>query len=1121
MLAVTLAAVVLLVNQALTASFRDYVDDQASARLQRAENILTRYHARRRDWSGVDSNLQSVAELMGERLVLADAQGRVVADSQGVLVGEREQEQWRGRRVTIRGDELAVGTLYISPTLDGERPVDARGQIFLDALKGYLAWAVGIGLLAAVALSLGLARWLAGPIEALTRAARRMERGQLDQRIVTSVGGEVGALADAFNALALSLARVETLRKSMVSDIAHELRTPLSSIRGYVEAIQDGVVQADADTLATIHREMMQLTRLIDDLQELSLAEARQLPLHLEEIDLAEVVAWEVQAFRPRAIASQVSLTIDRRPLPRSLVADAGRIRQVVANIIRNALAYTPAGGSVRVLVWGDGAVGHVVVTDSGVGMSEEDRQHIFERFYRADRARSRRAGGSGLGLTIARELVVAHGGEIRVDSELGAGSRFEITLPYLPPRPAGRGSERPLEAAPVLSAGIGALLRRGAVVGALLGAMAGTAESTLAAAVMRRPLGFLDVFGYAVLIDAAVFATLGASGALLLWFGARLSRRPLSRLRLTSLLVPPGCVVLGALVAYRWTQLFSREGENAWLESIAPVTFIGVGALGLALGTAGLIDFARTRLRAPTVAGSRRAASLALVAMLSSATVLVGRDQLSHQLADVPAATAATATRRATTPRSASARPPAEPTRGPVGGVSFDARGDPSIAPTSVRPNVLVITVTGLRADHLGAYGYPSGRTPSIDALARSGSLFANAFTPQPNSSAAHAGLFTGRSGTAHGIRHDLVDQLDPGVFSLPQLLADRGYRTGAVYSWAGFEPAYSGLDRGFHDYLDLTINRPEYLTGNQSQALAATYERLKAYLAVPGAMNAALGGSQPMDEALESRADVTTDAAIAWIEEHVGSPFLLWVHYFDPHEPFAPPPAFAPSQAAGCGSDCPDGSLATIRRIEAGAQLSAAQVNHLVGLYDGEIAFTDQEIGRLVRRLASLGIDRSTVVILTADHGQSFAEHDAWLNGTSLFNAETRVPLLVTYPGRLPDGRLVSAPASTLDVLPTLMDVLGLPAPVSLEGRSLVGLMSGDGRRLDRTLVSELEDQSQFAATDGQWKLIFSPVDGSRRLYNLSADPNELTDRSLDEPRVVARLMRALEQWRATNPN
>src|SRR6185503_2532424 len=217
-LAVTLGAVILLVSRALTGSFQDYVEDQQSARVQRAESILSRYYDRQREWTGVSALVQSVADLMGERLVLADTQGKIVADSQGLLVGQTARDDWRGRRVSLRSQEFAVGTLYISPARVDQPVLDPRADLFLSTFAGYLVWALLVGLLAAIVLSVGMARLLASPLEALTRAVRRLERGDEVQRIDTSVGGEVGALADAFNSLAASLSRVEQLRQNMVSD---------------------------------------------------------------------------------------------------------------------------------------------------------------------------------------------------------------------------------------------------------------------------------------------------------------------------------------------------------------------------------------------------------------------------------------------------------------------------------------------------------------------------------------------------------------------------------------------------------------------------------------------------------------------------------------------------------------------------------------------------------------------------------------------------------------------------------------------------------------------------------------------------------------------------------------
>jgi len=1118
-LAVTLGAVVLLVNKALTGSFQDYVEDQQSARVQRAESVLSRYYDRRREWIGVEATVQSVADLMGERLVLADAQGRVVADSQNTLVGQMARDEWRGRRVSIRSQEFAVGTLYINPMGLGQRAVDTRGQLFLSTLNSYLSWAVVVGVVAALALSLGLARWIAAPLEALTGAVRRMERGELEQRIDTSIGGEVGALAEAFNSLAASLARVEALRQNMVTDIAHELRTPLSSIRGYLEAIQDGVVKPNRATLDTIHRELMQLTRLVDDLQELSLAEAHQLQLHRERVDVGELVASEVQAVLPQATAQQVELSMDATDEPRWVWLDGGRVRQVLGNILRNALAHTPAGGRIGVSV--GSADGHVqiAVADSGPGIAPNDVAHVFERFYRADKARSRRAGGTGLGLTIARELVRAHGGEISVQSELGKGSRFLIRLPSTAPPHVEEPASQAAARQPVVTsrARIWPLISNVTMMGALFGALAGVLESWIASAFIRRPSGFLDLFGYAVLIDSSVFAGLGALAAILAALISRMLKRPLTLTRITIIALPPGFVLVGLLAGYRWNQFFNKESPADSPEVLYPVAIIVCVSILLAVVTSFAATAARQRWRRPTLLVVRRGLPLALVVLLTAAGVSVGRDQAAHRLAAAPASAALQ--RRATSPRSPAARPPVAAVPVPA---APPAAAEPAVAPgEGPRPNVLLITVSSLRADHLGAYGYEKARTPTIDQLARAGVRFTNALTQQPDTNAAHAAILSGTYPATNGVRTDLVDQLEPSAPTLAASLAALGYRTAAIYSWVSFEPAYSGLDRGFHDYLDLTINRPEYLADNRSQALAATYERLKAYLAVPGAVTEAFSLTGGIDEALDGKADVTTEAAIAWLEENKGGPFFLWVHYFDPHYPYSPPPPFDEVEDTGCADACPDGTLRTVHEIEAGAQLTAAQINHLIGLYDGEIAFTDQELGRLMARLKNLGLDQKTMVVLTADNGQSFAEHDGWFSGSGLYSAEARVPLIVVMPGMLPSSSVISVPAMGIDVAPTVIDAVAGVTDDRFEGQSLMPLMTGRDDNDEHVAIAELADKSQVAVVENEWKLIWSDVDQTTQLYHLPDDPNELNDRSEDEPETVARLRAFLEDWRAAHPN
>ncbi|MEA3254097.1 MAG: ATP-binding protein, partial [Chloroflexota bacterium] len=241
---------------------------------------------------------------------------------------------------------------------------------------------------------------------------------------------EVGELAQTFNSMAGELEKAEQLRRNMVADIAHELRTPLSNIRGYLEAVRDGVVKPDVDTIQSIDEEAVLLSRLVDDLQELSLAEAGELKLVRQSENIAELIKQTVAAVQAQAVARGVSVSID---LPDELPAvniDSRRISQVLRNLLENAVAHTDKGDTITVIARQQGGWIEIAVIDTGEGIPADDLPNIFERFYRVDKSRTRATGGTGLGLTIARRLVEAHGGKIEVQSEPGKGSRFSFTVP-------------------------------------------------------------------------------------------------------------------------------------------------------------------------------------------------------------------------------------------------------------------------------------------------------------------------------------------------------------------------------------------------------------------------------------------------------------------------------------------------------------------------------------------------------------------------------------------------------------------------------------------------------------------------------------------------------------------
>jgi signal transduction histidine kinase len=288
----------------------------------------------------------------------------------------------------------------------------------------------GLAGFGATLLILGLSRRILAPIEALTAAAQRLEAGDLSQRVEITSHDEIGDLAHAFNAMADGLARLEELRRNLVGDVAHELRTPLSNIRGYLEAIQDGVVEPGPDIVDSLYEEAMLLHRLVDDLQELALAEAGQLRLERRPVALADVVDRAVGAVHPRAEAGGITLRVDVADDLPLVDVDPQRIGQVLRNLLDNALAHTPASGEIVVAASLAEHWIEVRVRDTGVGIAPEDLPYVFERFYRADRSRARATGGTGLGLAIARHWVEAHGGEIRVESAVGQGTCFTLTLP-------------------------------------------------------------------------------------------------------------------------------------------------------------------------------------------------------------------------------------------------------------------------------------------------------------------------------------------------------------------------------------------------------------------------------------------------------------------------------------------------------------------------------------------------------------------------------------------------------------------------------------------------------------------------------------------------------------------
>ena len=269
------------------------------------------------------------------------------------------------------------------------------------------------------------------PIRNLTGAARRLGGGDLSYRVPSNRKDEVGELARTFNEMATALERAEANRRTMTADIAHELRTPLTNIRGYIEAIRDGVLAPDAPTIETLHQQTIHLSRLVEDLRILSIAEAAALRLDLQPEDVATIARDTVNSFKPRAAEFGIAIEFDSVDGLPKVNADRTRIGQVIANLVENGLTHTPKGGSVTVSVKQStaGAV-QLAVKDTGRGIPADMLPRVFDQFYRVDKSRSRSTGGAGIGLTIVRKLVEAHGGTVRVESKPGEGAKFVVTLP-------------------------------------------------------------------------------------------------------------------------------------------------------------------------------------------------------------------------------------------------------------------------------------------------------------------------------------------------------------------------------------------------------------------------------------------------------------------------------------------------------------------------------------------------------------------------------------------------------------------------------------------------------------------------------------------------------------------
>ena len=427
--------VAILANRATTVGFRHYLNQDLAAQWTELQRQLADYYDHQGNWDGVESLLDAAGPGRGQgsgTLVLLAGDGEVVALAGGrrnypTTVAEADVS------LPIVVDDLQAGTLLVKQS-GGAGAGSGAGEQFLGEVNNAIWWGGLAAVLLALFLGVFLAHRLTRPLRQLTEATHKVARGELGQQVSTDTRGEIGELSTSFNQMSVALAASEQQRQQMLADVAHELRTPLSIMRGHIEAMLDGVFEMTPDNLALVHEETLLLGRLVDDLRTLSLAEAGQLSLNRIEVNLTDLTVQSVTAFEPLAEAEGVELAANVPAEAVMIVADPDRIRQVLGNLLSNALRHVNTGNNekpqVILSLINRGDVAQIRIGDNGPGLSAIAKEHVFDRFWRADSARNRDQGGSGLGLAISRAIVDIHAGRIWVESTPEQGATFIIELP-------------------------------------------------------------------------------------------------------------------------------------------------------------------------------------------------------------------------------------------------------------------------------------------------------------------------------------------------------------------------------------------------------------------------------------------------------------------------------------------------------------------------------------------------------------------------------------------------------------------------------------------------------------------------------------------------------------------
>ena len=402
------------------------------------------------DLEGLDEMLHAAAADEGGRILLIDKEGKIQYDTLSLLEGTRTQapeaiavltgQEVRAFGVHALADSADYAALCAAPMVSVEgpigavllsTPVDELRQAILAVEAQLMTVFIAVAAAALIAAFV-FAISLTAPIKAMTSAIRRMGKGDLSARVKVHASGELKELADSYNAMAEKIENFDQSRSQFVQNASHELKTPLATMKLLLENLiyqPDMPAELRAEFMQDMNHEIDRLSGIITDLLTLTKMDSEETAIKHEKFDFTELCIGAVHALQPAAEKNRLTLTMDVAK-DVTLQGDESKLGQVIYNLIDNAIKYTPEGGSVFVTMKTDGRNAVFAVRDTGVGIPEEDAKHIFDRFYRVDKARSRETGGTGLGLSIVRQMVQLHRGEIKVDSVFGKGSTFTVTLP-------------------------------------------------------------------------------------------------------------------------------------------------------------------------------------------------------------------------------------------------------------------------------------------------------------------------------------------------------------------------------------------------------------------------------------------------------------------------------------------------------------------------------------------------------------------------------------------------------------------------------------------------------------------------------------------------------------------